>query len=258
MTTETTDKLPITWADAVKAHKERQKALLQAVNSGPKFLSFQGGVLAIDGVDIPGNKLDVIVVAWVGHYVYYDRKFDPQNPTPPACYSFYDGVLPATPHVDVSHPVQALCEGCPMKEWGSDTLGDRGGRACKDLIRVALLPADEDTLATPESVRKAEIRYANIPVMSVSIFTEYLRKIDVTNGLPQFCFVTELSLVRDPVSQFKVHWNAHRLISDEQVLMALFERSQDEATKIGFPYRKEDSDTPAPAGNGGPARKSKM
>lgn len=251
---EATPNVPMSWADVVKANKAQQEATLAAMSNGPSFISLKHGDITVDGVAVPGNTLDVIVLSFVIESNYYTKAYDAANPTPPACYSLSNGLSPAVPSLDGTIQVNATCEGCPMKEWGSNPNG-RGGKACSDHVRVAVIPADIETEA---DVVSAQVKYVKIPTMSVELFQQFVKTVDVTTGLPPFAFRTSMKTVRDPKTQFKLHWATDRskAFTDESVLIALYNRKQQVDKDIMFTYPKMEDGAAATPDQ--PARRSKV
>lgn len=236
MSTENTANVPVTWADVVKQNKAKQDAVLAAMSNGPAFISLKHGDITVDGVPIPGNTLDVVVLSFVIESDYYTKTYDPANPSPPACYSLSDGLSPAVPSPEATIQVHATCDGCPMKEWGSNPNG-RGSKACSDHVRVAVIPAG---LTSEADVLAAQVKYVKIPTMSVELFQQYIKTVDVTTGLPPFAFITTMKTIRDPKSQFKLHWATDRskMFTDEGVLIALYTKKQQVDKDIMFTYPK--------------------
>jgi hypothetical protein len=78
---------------------------------------------------------------------YYDRKYDPQNPTPPACFAL--GLEPGSMMESINSPDDQNkdakgnpggCSSCWAGQWGSDGKG----KACGNARLLAVLPAIED------------------------------------------------------------------------------------------------------------------
>lgn len=200
-----------------------------------KFLSTRSGKLSYGGADVPGNQLRAVIVGWINENQFYNEDFDPNAGHVPACYAFGTDIDDMTPHAEASEMQSESCAGCPLNEWGSDEKGK--GKACKNVIRLALI-AESDL----EDLASAEIVYLKVPVMSVKNFALYAKKtVAEALGRPYWSVVTEISVVPDPASQFKVTFTVADKIEDSDLfapLKALWEKSME---TIAFPYPQPEA-----------------
>jgi hypothetical protein len=117
---------------------------LQNVGSGAgPYLSIEGNRFSL--VDAAGNKqqiqtlfVDVCVIDLNDHLskMYYDTDWDPNNPTPPVCFSD-NGVAPSS---QASVPQSLTCAQCPNNQWGSK-ISKMGSevKACRDEQKCAII-----------------------------------------------------------------------------------------------------------------------
>lgn len=211
------------------------------------WMSTRAGRLTIDKTPVAGNVLDCIIIAYARENAWYKGKFDPNNPVPPDCYAIQPVHGPQTneddmePHVDVDDPVDELCFRCPKNEWKS---GDGGkGKACKNVRRFALLPADAAKSA--KAMMEADVIYLKIPVMSVRNWSKYSTNVSAEFKRPYYAMVSQISTEPDAQSQFKVTFKPGYKISDPEVLQALLERRERELKTIDFPYQAPTVTAPA-------------
>jgi hypothetical protein len=103
-------------------------------------ISTRAGVLSYQGVAIPGNKMNCIVVAGIYERDYFPGKFDPANIQTPACYAFSEDGQDMVPHESIPKPINVDCDSCPYNEWGSDTNSpSKRGKLCKEIRKLALV-----------------------------------------------------------------------------------------------------------------------
>lgn len=224
--------LPARFDEQMRAKAALYKGTVAAVSQG-QFISFRGGILAIDQSPIPGNKLEVVVLDFILCNTFYPGKFDPNNPSPPSCYAFAREAAELKPHSEAKDPQHQACEGCPQNEWGSADEGNRRGKACKNGMRVAYLAWDG---LTPENCAKQEMRFAQLPVTSVQGFAGFVRQCGEVLKVPPFGVVCELSVQGDTKTQFKVLHTIKDQIKDRRLLEALMHKSNEVERKIDFPF----------------------
>jgi hypothetical protein len=110
--------------------------------AGP-YLSIMGDRFTL--VDIAGNEqpvqtlyIDVVIVDVNDHMskMYYETKYDPNNPTPPACFSD-NGIAPS---IAAGSPQSPTCASCSHNVWGSK-ISEMGSKvkACRDEQKTAII-----------------------------------------------------------------------------------------------------------------------
>lgn len=206
---------------------------------GGAFISTKGGRLSFGGAQVPGDKMNVIIIASVLENVFYNEAYDPESPSSPVCYAFGDDEKLLAPHEKATEPQHEKCKGCPQNEWGS---ADRGkGKACANVRRLACIPE-----AALDDVEGAEVAYLKVAVMSVKNWAGYVNQLATTLKRPPFAVVTELSLVPDPKSQFRIQFKLVREITDGATIGELIAKNKVERERITFPYQEvEREEKPA-------------
>lgn len=215
---------------------------LAGVGGGGNFLSFKSGQLSYQKQPIPGNKMACVILAQKLVNQFYEAAFVEGQPASPSCYAFGDDRKVMVPHEAVENPVNPVCAGCSNKEFGSAERGK--GMACGDLIRLGLI-----TEGDLEDLASAEIAYAMLPYYSTLNWAGYVRQLDEAHHKPPMAFVTELSVVPDAKSQFRVLFRMIQPVeTDDAGFAALFAKQAEAARDIAFPYPKfEDAPAPPPA-----------
>lgn len=243
--------------DELARRARGSKKIIADVGLG-RFISVQGGQLRYNGSPVPDNTMRVVVIDSIMENTFYDRKYDPDDPTPPDCYAFgkvdleadEDDEIVMRPHPKAHNPQNDTCAGCPQNEWGSADTGR--GKACGQRRRLALMT--EDGL---ELIPTAEIAYFKIAVTSVSAWAAYVKQLDsLYPGRPPFCFLTEISVVPDPKTQFKITF-AFAGEVDRAYIGALIKKQDSIAEEIVAPYPDMPEAAPAkPAARGKVAGKA--
>ena len=237
---------PINWAEEFAKYS---KAAMEAEKPDNKFVSFRAGVLAFNGQAAQGNKIEVIVVGSAFENAYYPFDFDSDAPRSPECWAIALTEDELAPDPDkVTEAESDTCKDCPQNEWGSDPKG-RKGKACKNSRRLALV---FDT----EGVTAGDAFYARLPVTSVANWSKYVTQIGNVVKRPPWGVKTEISVVPDQKSQFKVEFKFVGLVPDER-LEAIKEihDTMTEGGQVLFGYPKNpEAPPPAPAA---PAPKGK-
>jgi hypothetical protein len=245
-----TDNLPVNWQEAMA---EEARAVSKAFRPTVGQISTKSGILAYMDQPIPGNKLNVIVLAAIFENNYFEGKFDPKNPRNPVCYAFGkaqpDGSVPfmAPPeYVTAPHRKAADCPACPWSKWASDSDSPSGkGKRCKEIYKLALVPA-----ATADTdVSKTEIAILRVPVTSRKNFELYVNEAASVFRRPTWGMVTQISLHPHMRNQFEMKFSALEPIPEASlaniyprigggfdVLMQKYEENQD---------KKEEEETPS-------------
>lgn len=197
-------------------------------------ISLRGGILAYGGAPMVGNKMECIILVAAYRNAYYASRFDPNNIVNPNCFAMSASDENMAPHENVTEPENATCKGCPQSEWGSAG-GNSRGKACKETRRLILLPATalEDG---PDKVKAAELAILDVPVTSVKNYSQFVNTLSVTAGVPAWAAICQVSVVPDPKTQFKVQFQAMRIVPNE-ILLAAVESRKEEAMRIALqPY----------------------
>lgn len=258
----------MSWRDKMAQDAAKQSAMEQS-SGGGKFFSIRAGQLKFDDVALPGNQIAAIILHTIYENVFYEGSFDPDLKTPPACFAFWDPEYPEEmqPHEEVDKDTETftrqsdVCDGCPQNEWGSAEKGR--GKACSNRRRLALIPAgtyvslgknkglELNMFDEEEPFKAADIAYMKLPVTSVKNYSRYVREISEQLGKPTWAVFTNITVVPDDKSQFKVDFELLEEVPDE-MMDIIFKRQQEAEKEIAFPYRPAQTDDEASA----PATKS--
>jgi hypothetical protein len=157
------------------------------------------------------------------------------------------------PHENVEKPVHPTCKGCPNKEFGT---AERGrGKACGDLIRLAMITASD----AATDIGGAEVAHLSVPYFSTLEWTGYVRSLAELYHKPPLAFVTEVSLVPDKKSQFRLKFKMVEPVEMED-FEALITKYKTVSSELMFPFPKFDEQAAPQNGKkaAAPAKKRKF
>lgn len=232
----------VSWEDRLK---KDAKDVVENYRPDIGRLTFEQGILRYEGVQVPDNKIQVVVLSAVFANQLYKREYVSGQPyAPPDCYALSPDGRGMVPHPTAKEPQNADCLTCPNMEWGSDPKGGRG-KACKEKMRMVLLPASHAT--SPEAVGKGGVATCTLPVMSVTNWKLHAQKVAITTGGGYWGAVSQLKLVPDKKSQYKVEWEVVAKLEDRAVLGALAGRLDWATSLIMQPYAEEAEEEAKPA-----------
>jgi hypothetical protein len=201
---------------------------VKAEQTGAAFLSTKSGVLTYRGNPITDNKLACVILAAPVERLYYDSRYDPTKIVGPKCFAIAAIQHGMGPAKNVEAPEHTTCEGCPKNEWGSATNGGKG-KACRETRRLLVIPAD--SIGSVAAVQTAEIAALRPPVTSLKNYASYVQTIAATLKRPPLAVVTEIAVVVDPKTQFKVMFNMVKAIEDMAIIQAIMARASIEVDK---------------------------
>lgn len=192
------------------------------------FLSTKGGTLTYRGNPVTNNSLACVILSAPVERLFYDSRYDPTKIVGPKCFAIASVATGMGPAKNVEAPEHATCEGCPRNEWGSAANGGKG-KACRETRRLLLIPAD--SIGSPEAVSVAEVAALRPPVTSLKNYATYVQTIAATIKRPPLAVITEISVVSDPKTQFKVVFNMVKAIEDMAIVQAIMKRAANETER---------------------------
>lgn len=227
------------WEERLEREAEAAAGMERGAGVGKNF-SFKGGVLSFDGAPIKGNKIPVIVAAGAIEKAYYEGRYDADNPEPPVCYAHgFDPEEMAPKPEEVADLKSDTCAECPFNQWGSADTGR--GKACKDVRRLALLPAgsittkgDVELFDTADAIKKAEFGFAKLPPTSLNAYAKFVRSCQAVKRPPHGVFAL-MEVLPDNKNQFTVTFEILDLI-DKKLMGAVFERYDEALPLVQQPY----------------------
>jgi hypothetical protein len=203
-----TDNLPVNWEDQMAADA---KEVATIERTSLSQISLRAGVMMFQGMPVPGNKLQCVVVGSAFQNRYYKDKWDPNNPSNPACFSLSLDGRNMVPHESVEEPQSNTCDSCPQFQWKSDPGGGRG-KACKSGRRLVVLPAQS---VKDGGAKKAEMAMLTIPVTSAKNWSTYVNGAAVEYRRPPWGLLTEISVAPDAKTQFQVRFETIGIVNEQ-------------------------------------------
>ena len=216
----------INWEEQLAAEAQEVAKTERAAVSK---IGLKGGIMTYMGQAVEGNTLDVIVTASCQERVYYDKPYDPDVISDPACFAL---ALPGNqlfPHENVPNPVNKSCNGCKFDEFKSARNGK--GKACSERRRLAVIPV----CGSPEEILEAEVAVISLPVMSVRNWSIYVNELSARAQRPAWGVITQVKVVPDAKSQFKVQFEYQAKLGDD-FLAAVHNRRDTATNLIMSPY----------------------
>lgn len=176
-------------------------------------IGLRAGVMMYQGQQIPGNNLDCIILTSATEYRYDTKPFDPNNISPPDCFSLSlsgEEMVPSPKSVAVQ---AERCDLCPHHSWSPNPKRPgKNHKACKERRRLALLPAD---VLKTGNFKTAELAVITIPVTSVKYWGTWVNALTAEYGRPPWAMVANISARPHPVNQFEVNFKTVKPIEEE-------------------------------------------
>lgn len=214
---------------------------------GATFLSTKSGVLTYRGNPITGNKLQCVILSAPIERLYYDARYDPTKLVGPKCFAIAPLATNMAPSDRAEGKQHDTCEGCPKNEWGSSPSGGKG-KACRETRRLLLIPAD--SVGSVDAVKAAEIAALRPPVTSLKNYSTYVQTVATTLKRPPLAVISEIAVVPDAKTQFKVVFSLVKAIDDMDIIKALMSRAAlevEKAIETAGAMNDEQSESEAPA-----------
>lgn len=175
-------------------------------------ISLRGGIMMLNDVPVPGNRLNCVVIASAFENAYYSKPYDPNNIVNPDCFALSldgEGMAP----IHVPEPVNPICVTCGNMAWGSDkSKPNSKGKACKEKRRLAILPA---SAVKDGEIMKAEMATMTLSVTNVRHWGNYVNQIAAEFGRPPWAMLTEIVVSPHVKNQFEVKYAAMGVVNDQ-------------------------------------------
>jgi hypothetical protein len=180
--------------DYEKMMRELAKKATATERPSSGTINVKSGILSVNGDPVKGNKLDVIFVSSTQANLYYEEKWNPDDPKNPVCFAYSEDGEDMKPHPASSKPQHHECATCPMNQWRS------------------------------EEISKAEIAILALPVTSVKEWSNYVNLIAATFGRPPLGMVTQLGVEPHIKHQFHVKFDPKAPV-DVSYIKALIDKA---------------------------------
>lgn len=237
----------VPWQQELAEQTKAAVKSMESVATG-QFFSTRAGVLSWAGNPLPNNQMGVVIADGVFEHAFYEGDFDSDNPTSPVCFAFGRDEAAMAPHEKSTKPQAEKCAGCPNNVFGSAEKGR--GKACKNMARLALLPAgqfnakgefelDDD----PAHYQAATPGYYRVSVTSVKGYAAHVLGMANLLERPPHAVVTKIKVIPDAKNQFKSSFETLMPAPDE-LMPVLMARHKELADAIMFPYQPPSDEAP--------------
>lgn len=226
---------------------------------GGQFISVKpGGIMYFGGQQVPGNQLAVVASASIFENAYYTDGFDPDNLASPVCYAFGTEDALMVPHPSIEHPQAAKCSVCPRNKFPSKEdirkqeaeakagrlAKVRKGKECKNMARIALLPAGTldgknfEAELDPEHYQSATAAFLRVSVTSVKNWVQHVTAMATLRKRTPAFVISRVWSTPHPKNQSEVHFEQLKPdVLPSALLPVLMARHQDLQAGIDFPYQ---------------------
>jgi hypothetical protein len=166
------------------------------------------------------GPLRVVILDWRNVRAYFTGVYNAQNPSPPKCAAMAFKLEDLKPLPFSTTPQHETCEGCPRDEWGSDPSGGKG-KACKNGVRLAVVPADLGGTVDP----------AKVPILALDITPTGLKSWNslvaetAAKNLSPLQLITEVTF-NSEVSYPTLLFDATGLHGNDERAIALLDEAQ--------------------------------
>ncbi len=185
--------------------------------------------------EIIGDTLSVIALDFVHINSWYDQRFDPDNPAPPACFAISDDGVDMAPFTQSPVMQNEICDGCPQNAWGSADTGR--GKSCKNQYRIACMEEDSEP-------HEADIAMMTLPPTSQRNWDKYVTGLERKLNKPSFGVVTHFAFDTEfdyPVITMEVG----EIITDPAKLSGIMARIDDVRVQLNEPFDVSGYEPPA-------------
>jgi hypothetical protein len=236
-----TGKALTNWDEKFAAAAKQSKKTAQGRLGVGNFWSLKAGIMSFNGQSMVQNEAPFIICDFVLENQYFPGEYDEGKTVPPACYAFGRSEEEMAPHPDVvarEEHQNGTCEGCEHNEWAS---GRGRGKACKNVLRLALVVAGTFKKGgdfepfSPEDIAGQKITFMKVPVTSCGGISQYIDNLDEVQGRPPFGAFTRLYTQPDRKSQFKLMAEPLGVVPKEYNEV-VFELNEKAAKIIDAPY----------------------
>jgi len=197
------------------------------------LLSIKGGEFTYQGADL-GDELEVVILNFVSEKAWYDRPWNEDEPSAPACWAQSFG-KPSELEVTEDVPVQQCddCNSCWANEFGSAANGS--GKACTDMRKCALVLADQ--LGASED--EVETVILKTPSASIKNFDKFIKGIAKVIKRPSYGVIARISF-DDSVDYPKLNFTVVEPINDPAHLQQVMQLREVCTAELEHTYNIED------------------
>lgn len=224
------------WEQRMAEKAARSVASASSSGGSSQSIGTRGGRFSIDGAEVEDNVLEAVILDFLYDVTYYEDDYDPDDIRPPTAFALGRDENELVWHEN-SHPDFAGKDVADSEvfQWGS---ADKGrGKAAKSKRRLLLISASD----LEDDIAAAEVRKLTVPVTSgKKEWDAYVKQVAV-HGLDPCGVLTEISIVPDPKTQFKLKFKMLGRIDDDYMNEVL-DKADSVQSELFAPYSKWDEE----------------
>lgn len=198
--------LPVNYAEQLAQEAAVISSRIAAPTGNHIRFNANRGFITPDGME--GDELEVVIVEFMSRNTYYDRDYDKDNPSPPACFAIGPEPSMLMPSPRSPNKQCETCTPCQQNQFGSATVGK--GKGCKNTRLLALMPLsalDKDD---------APIWIMAVPPASLKSFDAYVHSLAHKHKTVPIGVVTRIA--PDPKSTFAApRFSVHRPLTTKEL-----------------------------------------
>lgn len=222
------------WRKEMAKHVANEEA--REAPQGGNRISTINGKFSYNGMPLAA-PMNSVIVDFVYENVFYDRTFDVDNPTTPACFALNVDGKDMVPHDDAPNKQSKTCEMCPNNVWGS---GARGrSKACSQRRRMALLHEDD-----MEDVENASLAVLSISPTGLAAWKAYYNKITKVLGARVNSVITSFDIEEGKGGGYHVTEQISSEIADLTTYEAIETREKEARELLMTPYDVSNYEVP--------------
>lgn len=133
--------------DKLKQHTEEERSRIGTSAGGDTITINNGKRIFIMPNEQEVEEFEALIIDFAYRNEYYIGAYNPKVITPPACFAIAPSSAQLIP--SANSPVlqnQSDCATCQQNQFGTHVTGS--GKACKNTVIIAVLPPEEDVLAS--------------------------------------------------------------------------------------------------------------
>lgn len=238
--------------DEELAKQAAEAAETESSTTTGAMFSLKAGILAFNDSPMLNNEMAVIIVDSILENIYYQDKYNSENPLPPTCFAMGRKEPEMVPHDAVIEREQQqndTCSGCQWNAYGSADVGK--GKACRNTRRLAMIPAglfDKsgkfEAIEDVGIIEREALAFMKLPVTSTTAWAGYVNQLAAAKRPPHGVF-TKIKVVPDAKSQFKVTFEALGFVPND-LMGAVMARNAEAKLVIARPYNLDVEERAAP------------
>lgn len=200
-------------------------------------ISLRAGIMQYQGVAVPGNAMEAVIVSHGVERAFYTNAWDPNKVEIPACFALsITGDKDMEPHKAVEEPQSETCDTCTHNAWvDNPKQPGKKHKECKEKRRLVLMP--KASLA-PGEIAKAELASMSLPVTSIKNWAAYVNLCSNAYQRPPMGMLTKILVKPHIKNQFEVTFEPIGMV-EEKFLGEVFARQEQANQIVMAPYEKQ-------------------